>query len=274
MTDLHASTTLQAAAERVPILMYHKIEDRFEIGINTFSPANLKTHLSFLRERGYQTITFRDLLQWPDLPEKSIIITFDDAYESVFRNALPLFREYKFVGVVFAVGGFLGKLNSWDANLGGIRFRHMTAAQLQQMEAQGWEIGAHTMTHRALTHLPLQEVKKELLQSRQVLTEATGHSPITFAYPFGRYNRDVQVEVARAGFRFACRGIHGRSNGHGLLSLQRIPVYQFDGKRSLGRKLNGRRMSRIEYAKLLLLSWPAGLTPVYQKLFKKDLTLE
>ena len=81
--------------------MYHKIDSRMEVGINALSPREFQEQMNYLHQEGYQTITFRDLLFAADIPEKTVIITFDDAYESVYKNALPVMERYGQRGVVY-----------------------------------------------------------------------------------------------------------------------------------------------------------------------------
>lgn len=257
----------------IPILTYHKIDARQEIGINTLSPERLQQHLQLLKEWGYQTLTFNDLLDTSPLPEKPLIITFDDAYESVYQQALPLFRDFGFTAVVFVIAGYINRWNDWDANLGGIRFQHMSEEQLQGLEECGWEIGAHTMTHRALTHLGNRILEYEVERSRQLLENITRRPVISFAYPFGMQNSKVRQQVKASGFYFGCQGVRG-FKASDLLQLPRIPVYQFERGAALKRKLRVPALRLFEHLKLGILSSPARLTPIYQKFFKAHLFLE
>jgi len=257
----------------IPILMYHKIDSQNEVGINAVSPSLFKKHLQWLKDNHYTTVTFNDLAENHDLPQKPIILTFDDAYQSVFTHAFPIMQELKMRGVVYALSGFLGKENTWDVNLGGITFRHMTAEELRQLKAEDWEVGGHSVTHRGLTLLPIDEVKRELLQDKQVLEDVLGSELVSFAYPFGLHNTTVCQLVREVGYRYGCRSLRGGLKATDNLRLPRIPIYQFDGPTSLQCKLEMCHTS-IEYLKLLLLSAPAVLTPFYQKLFKRHLFLD
>lgn len=265
---------LRTHLAKIPILTYHKIETRREVGINALPPEHFGAQMACLQELGYATVTFRDLLTAPSLPEKAVILTFDDAYASVYENALPLMQPYGFRGVVYTIGRFIGRWNDWDANLGGLRFRHMDRRQLRDLADAGWEIGSHSLTHRALSWLDATSLQREILGSRDLLTDIAGEPPVSFAYPFGMLNPRVREGVAVAGFRFACGGIRSRGDAADLLQLRRIPVYQFEGLGAFRKKLQIADFSRREYLKLRILSWPAVLTPLYQKRFRKDLFLE
>ncbi len=274
MNSIREPGDIREILHRIPILAYHKIENRREVGINVVSPGKFRQQLSLIRQMDFQTITFREVLAASPLPPKPLILTFDDAYESIYHHAYPLLREFGMKGVIFAIAGFIGRWNYWDANLGGIRFRHMDENQLRELEAAGWEIGAHGVTHRALTRLNPPALRREIQGSRRILEPLCSGPLATFAYPFGLHSARVREAVREAGFVFGCRGIRGAGGKGDLLALQRIPVYQFEGNRALAGKLRWPALSRFEVLKLSLLGGPAALTPLYQKLFKAELFLE
>jgi len=269
-----SSAEVKALLQRIPILTYHKVALRREMGINVISPNRFYQHVSFLHEEGFRSVTFWDLLNEPELPPKAVILTFDDAYESIYQHAFPILQEFGFRGVVFVIAGFVGCWNHWDINLGGIHFRHMSEEQLQEIERAGWEIGAHGATHRALTMLSGTQLEQEIRDSRCVLERISSKPLVSIAYPFGMHNLRVRRVAGGAAFRFGCKSIRGTNSTADLLQLRRIPVYQFDGIPALQRKVNCAGISPYEKIKLSLLSAPAVLTPFYQTLFKRQLLLE
>ncbi len=259
---------------RTPVLMYHKIDPRMEVGINALSPPQFQEQMRYLQQEGYQTITFQDLLFAGEIPAKPVMITFDDAYESVYENALPVMKQYQQRGVVYVIGEFIGKLNEWDANFAGIKFRHMSEAQLVEVANMGWELGAHTMTHRALSWIDEYHLKSEILQSRQVLTSLSEKPIVSLAYPFGMQNGKVRKFAEEAGIVFGCKGMRKRPETLDLLQLPRIPVYQFESLSAFRRKLQLPMPPAWERWKLTTLSSPAILTPMFQYFFRRQLFLD
>ncbi len=256
----------------IPILMYHKIDSRNEVGINAVSPDRFESHIHWLNSQGYQSITIKDM-ELDSHPEKPIILTFDDGYLSVYKHALPILQKYNMRGVVYAISGFLGKHNTWDVNLGGITFLHLHAQALKELQDLGWEIGAHTVTHRGLTLFNVHEIRRELSESKESLESHLGKSIVSVAYPFGLCNSTVRDIANQAGFRYGCVCLrHGLGTSDRLM-LPRIPVYQFDGTTQLEKKLR-LKGSDFEYLKLRILSYPAIFTPWYQKMFKRELVLD
>ena len=97
---------------RVPILMYHSIlRDSARQGKYVISPAVLAADLDALQEKGYTAVTVSDLLAYvqdgADLPEKPVMITFDDGYRSVYDNAFPILKKYRIPFVDALVGSWL-----------------------------------------------------------------------------------------------------------------------------------------------------------------------
>lgn len=256
--------------------MYHKIEPRQEIGINTLSPARFARHLDYLAGNGFETVTVADILEARPRPRpaRPVIITFDDAYASVAEHAFPLMKERGMRGVVYVVTAYIGRWNDWDATLGGIRFRHMDADQLAMLHDAGWELGVHGRTHRSLPTLSAAELVEETAGARHDLAGITGEAPLSFAFPFGQCDPAVELAVASAGFAVACGGIDRGDYGAERRCLERIPVYQFEGTGALARKLRPGGLPLLSRWKVRLLSWPAALTPRYQRWRTRQLPLE
>jgi peptidoglycan/xylan/chitin deacetylase (PgdA/CDA1 family) len=253
----------------IPIFTYHKITARSEIGINTVHPRRFAEQIQYLKEAGFESVTLNDLKS-KKLPEKPVIITFDDGYSSVHKNALPILRDYNFKAVVFIITGYIGKQNTWDANLAGIRFNHLSASQIKDLYNHGMEVGSHGVTHRALTYLGTDQLKFELKSSRDHLVNLLEDSVTTIAYPFGIQDTTVQDAARSEGYTFGCINLWGRSSGNNSLCLKRIPVYGTDSLQSFKRKFFFHRLFKLEILRLRILSFPALLTPIYQK-YRKNL---
>jgi len=182
----------------VPILMYHLV--------NTPPPgtaypelwvpaASFREQMKALSGAGYRGVTLDQVLSnWQRgiaLPAKPLVVSFDDGYGSQVRNAMPILRGF----------GWPGVLNLEVKNLsiaGGI-----TKAQVRRLIAAGWEIDAHTITHRDLTTLDPATVRQEVGGSRTMLRRDF-HVPVdNFAYPAGRYDATAEAAVRAAGFRAA-----------------------------------------------------------------------
>ena len=130
---------------------------------------------------------------------RSFLLTFDDAYSDIYRNALPIMARKGIKGIVFPVAGFIGKRPLWDVTWGTPGL-HMSAEELRELVALGWEIGSHTMTHPDLTRLSPSGLMAELVDSKSLLEDLLGARVRFLAYPFGRFNERVKGAGREAGY--------------------------------------------------------------------------
>jgi peptidoglycan/xylan/chitin deacetylase (PgdA/CDA1 family) len=190
--------------ELLPVLAYHKVDRRFEWGGTWNTPAQFRRQVDWLAQHGYRTIGPDMLFESGHTSrEGAILITFEDAYESVYHNAYPVLSTHGFVATVFVITGCVGSENRWDVRLGGRTFRHMDWDQIQELKRNGYTIGSHTVSHRDLTRLPQGEVRRELMESKRQLEEKLGDEIGYLSYPFGRYTPQIQDLAREVGYRAA-----------------------------------------------------------------------
>jgi peptidoglycan/xylan/chitin deacetylase (PgdA/CDA1 family)/glycosyltransferase involved in cell wall biosynthesis len=193
---------------RLPVLMYHHVGPRPAAGnrVLTVSPAAFAAQMRWLARNGYTPICMTDWINWcaeaKSLPEKPVLITFDDGYADVFNYAIPVLQRFGFPATIFIVTGLIGMSNEWDQQGGWPALPLMNLEQIREASRGGIEFGAHSRTHRDLTRLPAEQLRSEVEGSADDLIEALGTKPQAFAYPFGAYNDDVR-EVVRRVFRVA-----------------------------------------------------------------------
>jgi peptidoglycan/xylan/chitin deacetylase (PgdA/CDA1 family) len=171
----------------LPILMYHKVSENRSDGL-TITTGNLDKQFFYLREKGYKTISFKELIslisagQRP--PKKTVILTFDDAYESFAVHAMPLLAKYNFKATVFIPVGYMGKTNAWDEGAE----RILSPDELKVLANTGdVEFGLHSFLHRSYGDLAVEDMKDDLESCISTL----GFYAIPFvrvlAYPYGGY---------------------------------------------------------------------------------------
>lgn len=187
-----------------PILMYHQVGPaRPGSALNKWrlDAARFARQLDHLAARGYRGVALRDLLDRPDAAEKRAVITFDDGYEGVLTEGLPLLRARGFGATVFAVSGKTGGENDWDGERPGDRL--LSADGLRALHAAGIEIGSHGATHRALPSLSDADLLAETRGSREALEAIVGAPVASFCYPYGAFDDRAVAAVASAGYRAA-----------------------------------------------------------------------
>jgi len=176
---------------RLPVLLYHDIGPPTPLAENpslTICPIIFERHLRCLRRLGYTSISASQWLAWIELgtplPDKPILLTFDDGCASLVKNALPVLERYGFSATIFVIT----RLSSW------VGLPLMTMDEIKRWFARGFEIGGHTRTHPKLTTLEPIALHEEARGCRTDLIEA-GISPVSFAYPKGLYDKEVRSAV-------------------------------------------------------------------------------
>ena len=217
----------------LPILMYHKVAETRADGL-TIPAERLAEQFRYIRDKGYQTIFFRELAllvkTGQPLPAKTLIITFDDAYGSFYTDALPLLEKYNLKATVFVPLAYMGKKNAWDHGNDPI----MSAEVLKEIQKGTLvEIGLHSFVHRNYKDMMVEDMREDLLNCTATLTDCNLTFVRVLAYPYGGYPKkdNIRLEKMKELFRelnldFALR-IGNRINPIPLkdpYELQRIDI--------------------------------------------------
>ncbi len=136
----------QNYTKKLPVLLYHHISENVENDM-IVSPERFEEHMKVISKNGYTALTLDDvcdyIIKGKDLPEKSVLITFDDGYMSNFLYAYPILKKYSLHGVIFAVGETFGsdKYPETDISI----YPHFSRTEMQEMEKSGViEVESHT----------------------------------------------------------------------------------------------------------------------------------
>ena len=208
----------------VPILMYHYISvpppesHKYRLDLS-IEPDLFRAQLIALREQKYTSITLSDLYYAIEagkpLPEKPVVLTFDDGYADNYINAFPIMKEEGFVGTFFIITNLV---EEWNVN-------YMMWPQIQEMKAAGMEFGSHTKSHASLPGMQAEEILRQLTESKAILEEQLGEEIITFSYPFGHFDDGVAHLTKEAGYKIAVTTKGGLSHSNGnIRTLRRVRV--------------------------------------------------
>ncbi|MCD6374051.1 MAG: polysaccharide deacetylase family protein [Caldisericaceae bacterium] len=260
--------------KNVVIINYHKISLRADIGLTARHPDDFKTDLQLVKDLGFKTITFYDLLNsQPSPTEKLVIITFDDGYKSVAEYALPLMKDLNFKGVVYVPTAFIGKTNDWDVQFGGKKYWHLDEKDLQDLAAHGFEIGSHGVWHRSLKGLSASECFDELVQSKQTIESLVSKPVVSVSYPFSQFNPKILGLSRKAGYQFGVSSIYYKNvaslDGLSVMALRRFNVYRMDSVEVLKKKLKGDFNCLFAYRDWLIQRGSKA-TVFWQKIFKNE----
>lgn len=192
---------MPAGAQALVVLQYHHISNSTPAATSV-SPARFAEHMAAVRESGYRVLSLAavaaTLRAGQPLPDKAVLITFDDAYDSIYHQALPVLQHYGWPFVVFVSPGPVDLrvrgMMSWD--------------QLRALAKAGAAIANHSQHHNHLVRrLPDESeadwrarLRAELLTAEARIEAETGHSHRALAYPYGEYSAPVLALVAELGF--------------------------------------------------------------------------
>ncbi len=206
------------AAEHAVVLMYHRF------GEANYPTTNIQleqfdAHLELLASGDYNVMALADIISrlqdGQTLPDRTVAITIDDAYLSVYTEAWPRLKAYGFPATVFVA------TQPVDRNHGG----YMSWDQLREMQADEFDIGSQTRTHPHMHKITPKQIEEELQISNDRFIVELGIRPSLFAYPYGEYNLTVIEAVKKAGFIAAFGQNSGIMNGYdGYYELPRFAM--------------------------------------------------
>jgi peptidoglycan/xylan/chitin deacetylase (PgdA/CDA1 family) len=200
----------------VLILCYHAVSERWPSAL-AITGGRLQQHIRYLARRGYRGVKFSEAALGSEAQDV-VAITFDDAYRSVIRHALPILSEAGFPATVFAPTEFIGSseamewpgIDQWRDGEHADELLPMSWAELGALADEGWEIGSHTKRHPVLPELTEDALDEELQGSRSEIEARLGRRCVSLAYPYGYRNDRVVDAARRAGYTAAARTARGR----------------------------------------------------------------
>lgn len=207
------------AAHSVPVLNYHQINDQAENAL-TVHTDQFEAQMKYLADNGFHTITPADMLDaWENgtpLPEKPVVLTFDDGYVDNYRNAFPILEKYHLKGTIFLISDYVGNYPNY-----------LTWQQIEEMQESGHiDFESHTLSHMQLDKTTPEETFHQLKGSKEAL-EYHLQKPINFiAYPCGSYDDELVRQTKEAGYRAAFTVNYGvTSPDENPFVLDRVPIF-------------------------------------------------
>ncbi|MGB8933138.1 MAG: poly-beta-1,6-N-acetyl-D-glucosamine N-deacetylase PgaB [Anaeromyxobacteraceae bacterium] len=231
---LPASSSAAETAEELTVLSYHEVAEpaRALVPLYAVTPTDFVRQMDWLRLHGYHFVSVADVLASREgkkaLPEKAVLITFDDGYQSVYEHAWPILKLFRIPAVINVVGNWLEEKGTVDFDGKAIpRGELLSWEELREMSQTGlMEIGSHSFDlHRGLLGNPQgnlqpaattrrylpdarryeeeaaysKRVRADLERNVELIRRRTGRSPRVIAWPYGRYNRSTREIAERLG---------------------------------------------------------------------------
>jgi peptidoglycan/xylan/chitin deacetylase (PgdA/CDA1 family) len=208
--------SLVQAADWASVIMYHRFgEDKFtstNIMIDQF-----KEHIAELKNGQYTVLPLNEIVDrlenGENLPDRTVAITIDDAYRSVYEVAWPLLKEAGLPFTVFVAPEGVDKqypdYMNWD--------------QIRALRDAGVHIGHHSYAHAHLPTLKPEEIRADINKASDRFETELGFVPAIFGYPYGEYGNEVKSVVRKAGFKAA----FGQQSGVAYSGLDRFELPRF-----------------------------------------------
>lgn len=202
------------------VLMYHMISEHLPKNKSKFNrlrvkPNEFEKQLNWLSKNGFQSFTLSELIDLEEVPEKSVVITFDDGYEDNFSKAFPLLKKYGFKATIYIV------LNRFEQNWATDKDLNQSSnelnsekmlsnEQIKEMIDSGLiEIGSHTLDHVNLPKLAFNEKIIQIKESKEKIEEIFNITCKSFAYPFGFFDKDSVKIVEDLSYTNATTTVNG-----------------------------------------------------------------
>jgi len=225
---------------RVPIVCYHSVT-QVPVKVDPHKqhiplPLFLQ-HLDYLQKH-YRVISLSQYLEARRenrrLPHHSAVLTFDDGFADFYSVVAPELNRRKIPATVFVItdrasGGFVPNGESF-----------LTWDQIRELAAKGVEIGSHSCSHPRLTDLSVDEITRELADSREALATCVGHSRIPLSYPFGQMSGAVAGQAEALGYTCAIANDAGpNSDTRNLYELSRTVRASDDDLATFAGRISG-----------------------------------
>jgi peptidoglycan/xylan/chitin deacetylase (PgdA/CDA1 family) len=222
----------------VPVLMYHEIADITATSSKlAVAPEVFGHQLAYLRDAGFTTVSAGALAAsladgGKDLPERPVVLTFDDGYGDFYSQALPLLNEYGHTATLFQTTAGIGIARP--------ERRMLNWPEIAEVAAAGIEVGAHTVKHPQLDQLPPARLHEELYASKSELEDHLGMAVPGLAYPYGYSSERVRQVAREIGYAYAYAVDNTlAASGTDNFTLPRLTVKRTTTMESFRKMVNG-----------------------------------
>jgi peptidoglycan/xylan/chitin deacetylase (PgdA/CDA1 family) len=221
---------------RAVVLYYHRIGKG---DVLTRTPKQFGEDLHYLKKH-YECIGLGELCQriknQQPFRHRALVITFDDGYRDNFTDAAPLLKKAGIPATFFVSTAYMGTERDFPHDLRDqetivqdfIRFPKLTWSDLSAMEADGFEIGSHTINHTNMGSADRETIEAEIVGSLIKLNQELGKKPRAFSFPWGKPEdiSDVAIEVVKRAGYYTAVSAYGGANGRSanLFNIRRVDV--------------------------------------------------
>lgn len=229
-----------------PFIFYHHISNPPEDARIRGGYTPLKRfakQMAFLKKQGFIFYTASELIEHfqehGSFPPGGLAITFDDGWKDNYENAFPVLRELGIKATIFLIPSCIGQVSTKALSEGESGRAHLSLEEIMEMSEHGIEFGSHTLNHKLLHLIPLDEVKFEVEESKRQIEALLGKPCKVFAYPGGHFNDGARQLAEGAGYTAAFTTIYGAVDHLDFYALNRTEILYRDRFRfQFARKIN------------------------------------
>ena len=215
---------------KVLIIYYHEVvEDGDGFSYQKIGKTKFEEQMALLKAEGYQSLFFSELKN--PIPEKAVIVSFDDGFESVYKNAAPIMKKYGIKGNIYLPTAYVGK------------DKFMTWDMVRELAKDGFEMQAHTHNHVDIRGLDEDGFREEIRNSNERFLSELGQVPTAFCMPFGTYDKASVRALKKSGrYSYLLGSYYGRKKEGKLTDtvLPRIGISEADTIEIFTKKLRGK----------------------------------
>lgn len=207
--------------KRPPIIVYHSVDESGSC--ISIKQSLFKRQMELIKESGYRTITVRELVDFllngEKTPDKAVVLTFDDGFESNYSIAFPILKELGFTATIFLTTDYINKTCAWDKEDNIPDLPLLSWEMIEEMSKAGIDFQSHTATHPHLQLLSYDKIRDELSRSRKIIEDKLNKKCDILCYPYAEFDNKVirilQEEKFTAAFA-------GQPEHNGMYSIKRI----------------------------------------------------
>jgi peptidoglycan/xylan/chitin deacetylase (PgdA/CDA1 family) len=248
--------TIDQNNARVPVLMYHSVhaDPAPQTRALSVHPTAFAEQLATLDALGFTPVTMAALVEhWrrratgaqpQPLPDRPVVLTFDDGYADFHATVLPLLLAHRATATLYVTTGWLADAGTRRAGrpLGPM----LGWSRLAEAAGEGVEIGGHSHSHAQLDQLPGRLLQQELTLNQELLENRLQRPLQTFGYPFGYSDARVRRAVRDSGYAGACAVANAMAEPRqGPYALARLTVRRSTGLEDFRALVQGRSLARL-----------------------------
>lgn len=202
---------------KIPVLMFHSIKSNGKNDL-IMSPVEFEKDMKWLKDNKYTTLSMEKLYliltTGKNVPERPIVLTFDDGYEDNYTNAFPVLKKYNFKATVFLITNYIGQ-NGF-----------LKTDEIKEMYANNIDFQSHTANHQELNILSYPNQLSELKKSKEVIESLIHNNTNVLCYPVGKYNETTKKAAKDTGYKMCFTTKYGFStSSDGFYTLTRVRMF-------------------------------------------------